>query len=50
MRKALLALGAEVKVFADRALVTDSNNRVAFAAITSHTLVNYRLRFIENIF
>ena len=46
--KVLLAVGAKVKVWADRAFVADSNDRMDFAAITISTCVD--IRVIENIY
>ena len=42
------AVGAEVKVLADSALVTDSIDRINFAAITCESLVNL-LKVLDNI-
>ena len=39
--KALFTVGAEVEVFADSALVTDSNDWAHFAPIAGNLLVNY---------
>ena len=48
MIQGFFAVGAEVKVLADNAPVTDSNDRINFAAITCETLVNM-LKVLDNI-
>jgi hypothetical protein len=39
--KAFLTVGAKVEIFADRALVTDSNDRRDLTAIARYLLMNY---------